>query len=128
MPKFQLTPFLIMLLAGFPAVAQVGGTAHQHGHMTELSILPPGCQDAIQDSGMPNMMHGMDMSGSMGDLDEAQRASMQAMNDMNIPMMATHTIKDPDLAFHCGMIAHHAGAIAMAGARSGLRRVPRASA
>ena len=29
-------------------------------------------------------------------------------------MMATHTIKDPDLAFHCGMIAHHAGAIAMA--------------
>ena len=28
--------------------------------------------------------------------------------------MATHTIKDPNLAFHCGMIAHHAGAIAMA--------------
>ena len=34
--------------------------------------------------------------------------------EMNGPMMATHTIKDPDLAFHCGMIAHHAGAIAMA--------------
>ena len=85
--------------------------------MTDLSILPQGCQDAIQQSGMPGMsgmMQGMDMSGMMGGMDEAQTASMQAMMKMNGPMMATHTIKDPDLAFHCGMIAHHAGAIAMA--------------
>ena len=85
--------------------------------MTDLSILPQGCQDAIQQSGMPGMMQGMDMSGMMGGMegmDEAQQASMQAMMKMNGPMMATHTIKDPDLAFHCGMIAHHAGAIAMA--------------
>ncbi|WP_313138074.1 CopM family metallochaperone [Paracoccus jeotgali] len=85
--------------------------------MTDLSILPQGCQDAIQQSGMPGMMQGMDMSAMMGGMegmDEAQQASMRAMMEMNRPMMATHTIKDPDLAFHCGMIAHHAGAIAMA--------------
>jgi uncharacterized protein (DUF305 family) len=29
-------------------------------------------------------------------------------------MMAAHMIKDPDLAFNCGMIAHHNGAIDMA--------------
>jgi len=85
--------------------------------MADLSILPQGCRDAIQQSDMSEMMHGMDMSGmmeSMKGMDEAQQASMRAMMRMNVPMMATHTIKDPDLAFHCGMIAHHAGAIAMA--------------
>ena len=73
------------------------------------------------------------IAGGVGDLDTSQRIpgaldvrklnretfdgtpeSMRAMMEMNRPMMATHTIKDPDLAFHCGMIAHHAGAIAMA--------------
>lgn len=85
--------------------------------MADLSILPQGCRDAIQQSDMSEMMHGMDMSGmmeSMKGMDEAQQASMRAMMEMNGPMMATHAIKDPDLAFHCGMIAHHAGAIAMA--------------
>ena len=85
--------------------------------MADLSILPQGCRDAIQQSDMSEMMHGMDMSGMMGSMkgmNEAQQASMRAMMEMNGPMMATHAIKDPDLAFHCGMIAHHAGAIAMA--------------
>lgn len=114
MRKFQLTPILALLLAATPALAQEAGTADQHGPMADLSILPQGCQDAIQQSGM---MQGMDMSGMMGStegMDEAQQASMQAMMEMNGPMMATHTIEDPDLAFHCGMIAHHHGAIAMA--------------
>lgn len=117
MRRFQLTPILALLLAATPALAQEGSTADQHGQMADLSILPQGCQDAIQQAGTPEMMQGMDMSGMMGSMegmDEAQQASMQAMMEMNVPMMATHTIKDPDLAFHCGMIAHHAGAIAMA--------------
>ena len=124
MRKFKSAAIVAALLAAPAALAQESGTEGQAGHMagqkasmTDLSILPQGCQDAIQQSGMPGMMQGMDMSGMMGGMegmDEAQQASMQAMMKMNGPMMATHTIKDPDLAFHCGMIAHHAGAIAMA--------------
>lgn len=124
MRKFELAAVVAALLAAPPAFAQESGTGGQAGHMAgqggpmpDLSILPQGCQDAIQQSGMPGMMQGMDMSAMMGGMegmDEAQQASMRAMMEMNGPMMATHTIKDPDLAFHCGMIAHHAGAIAMA--------------
>lgn len=120
MRKFKSAAIFAALLAAPAALAQESGTEGQAGHMagqkasmTDLSILPQGCQDAIQQSGMPGMMQGMDMSGMEG-MDEAQQASMQAMMEMNGPMMATHTIEDPDLAFHCGMIAHHAGAIAMA--------------
>lgn len=123
MRKLQLTAAFAVLLAATPGLAQQaqqaqqGATEDQSGQMADLSILPQGCQDAIQQSGMPGMMQGMDMSGTMGSMEgmnEAQQASMQAMMEMNMPMMATHTIEDPDLAFHCGMIAHHHGAIAMA--------------
>ena len=117
MRKFELAATLAVLLAAPAALAQESGTEAQSGQMPDLSVLPQGCQDAIQQSGMPGMMQGMDMSGMMGGMegmDEAQQASMQAMMRMNGPMMATHTIEDPDLAFHCGMIAHHVGAIAMA--------------
>jgi hypothetical protein len=47
------------------------------GHTTDLSILPKGCQDAIQQSEMSGMMHDLDMSG-MESMDEAQKAFMQA--------------------------------------------------
>ncbi|MFC0339852.1 CopM family metallochaperone [Paracoccus niistensis] len=127
MHKFQLVAALTALLAAPAALAQESGaagqaasTAAQPEQMADLSILPQGCRDAIQQSGMtgmPGMMQGMNMHGMMGGMqgmDEAQTASMEAMMKMSGPMMATHTIKDPDLAFHCGMIAHHAGAIAMA--------------
>jgi len=118
---FEIAAVCAALLAVPAAFAQEGKAGmqpdSQHGEMTDLSILPQGCQDAIQQSGPSGMMQGMDMTGMMGSMegmDEAQQASMKAMMEMNGPMMATHTIKDPDLAFHCGMIAHHAGAIAMA--------------
>lgn len=117
MRKLQLASTLAVLLVASPALAQEGGTQGQPGQMADLSILPQGCRDAIQQSDASETMQGMDMSGMMGSMEgmnEAQQASMQAMMRMNVPMMATHTIKDPDLAFHCGMIAHHAGAIAMA--------------
>lgn len=130
MGKLQFTVAIATLLAtpGFAqdaAPAQQGAPANQAEQTADLSILPQGCQNAIQQSGMPGMMRGgmmqgMDMSDMMGGMgrmegmDEAQKASMQVMMEMNAPMMATHFIKDPDLAFHCGMIAHHAGAIAMA--------------
>ena len=127
MRNFELAAVVAALLAVSPALAQQSGTegqaapvAAQPAQTVDLSILPQGCRDAIQQSGMPGMpgmMQGMNMHGMMGGMqgmDEAQTASMQAMMTMHGPMMAAHTIKDPDLAFHCGMIAHHAGAIAMA--------------
>lgn len=113
MRKLEFATIIAALLAAPTAFAQESGMEAHAGHKTDLSILPQGCQDAIQQSEMSGMMQGMNMSGMEG-MDEAQKASMQAMMEMNAPMMATHTIKDPDLAFHCGMIAHHAGAIAMA--------------
>lgn len=132
MRKLALATTLAVLVAA-PAFAQQGGTEGQSNGMQpmegmegntgmasgssgmmDLSILPQGCQDAIDQSAMSGMMQGMDMSGMMPDMDEAQQASMDAMMGMNGPMMATHTIKDPDLAFNCGMIAHHTGAISMA--------------
>lgn len=89
-----------------------------------MSVLPQVCRDAIKAAGMPMMMEGMDMSKMMGSanmpgmdqmaMTEAQKASMQAMMKMHMPMMATHRIKDPDLAFNCSMIVHHQGAIDMA--------------
>ena len=49
----------------------------------------------------------------MSGMDEAQKANHEAMMQMHGPMMKAAMIKDPDLAFNCGMIVHHQGAIAM---------------
>jgi uncharacterized protein (DUF305 family) len=101
-----------------PAIAQDQKSGMQ-GNTVDLSILPEGCRAAVQGMDMSQMMGGMDMSKMMGgvsgmQMDEAQTAYMEAMVRMHGPMMAAHMIKDPDLAFNCGMIAHHTGAIDMA--------------
>ncbi|TBN54000.1 DUF305 domain-containing protein [Hansschlegelia quercus] len=78
--------------------------------------LPKACQQASSGQGMAGkaMEMGDKASHSMSsDMSEAQKASMKAMSDMNRTMRAAHSIKDPDLAFICGMIAHHRGAVAM---------------
>lgn len=117
-------------LIGAPALAQ---DSTMKGMAPDLSALPQACRDALKDvrmpammdgSGMMKMMEGMDMSRPMGGMgapgagqmpmNDAQKASMQAMMKMHMPMMATHMIKNPDLAFNCGMIVHHQGAIDMA--------------
>lgn len=77
--------------------------------------LPKACQMASEGTGMMGKAMEMgDMAAhSMSGMAEAQMASMKAMQDMNKTMRATHAIKDPDLSFVCGMIAHHRGAVAM---------------
>lgn len=77
--------------------------------------LPAACQDAATRGGKMDMSQ-MDtmMQGMMADMDEVQKANMRSMMKMHDPMMRAVMIKDPDLAFNCGMIAHHQGAIAMA--------------
>jgi uncharacterized protein (DUF305 family) len=110
----------VAVLAAFtlPAAAE-DQKAGMHPDMGDLSILPEGCRAALQGMDTSTMMGGMDMSSMMGGMsgmtmDEAQTAYMEAMVRVHGPMMAAHMIKDPDLAFTCGMIAHHAGAIDMA--------------
>ncbi|ACM40322.1 DUF305 domain-containing protein [Agrobacterium vitis] len=62
-------------------------------------------------------MSKMDMkSGDMGMGDmmtDYQKASMEGMKSMQMNMMQGMMKKDADVAFVCGMIAHHMGAISM---------------
>lgn len=83
----------------------------------DLSALPKACQQAIHGMDMSKMPSDMPISGTMqgmGEMDDAQKASMNAMMKMMRQMMAAHMIKDPDLSFNCGMAVHHQGAIDMA--------------
>jgi uncharacterized protein (DUF305 family) len=111
----------------FGAMAQQSQPQQQMQHPSSSQMamsaesLPEECRSAVQASGqMQNMqnMEGMDMSGMMqgmmANMNEAQKGYMQAMMKMHGPMMAAHMIKDSDVAFICGMIAHHQGAIDMA--------------
>lgn len=50
----------------------------------------------------------------MGDMmTDDQKASMEGMKSMHMNMMQGMMKKDADVAFVCGMIAHHMGAISM---------------
>jgi uncharacterized protein (DUF305 family) len=53
----------------------------------------------------------MDMSGGM---DDAHKALMSGMGSMNKDMDQGMQAKDIDVAFICGMLPHHQGAIDMA--------------
>lgn len=99
---------------------------HPSGGQMAMSTegLPEECRTAVQAGGQMQMMQGMQgmdmsgmqqaMQGMMANMNEAQKGYMQAMMKMHGPMMAAHMIKDSDVAFICGMIAHHQGAIDMA--------------
>jgi len=65
-------------------------------------------------------MAGMDMgakpaasSGMAMPMDEAHKAMMAGMDKMQTDMMAGMQAEDIDVAFVCGMIAHHMGAVQM---------------
>lgn len=83
---------------GLPAACN----AAAHAGMPSMKDAPQGDEHA----GMPGM-DDMDGMGKKGD-------GADPMMQMHQNMMSSAEIEDPDLAFNCGMIAHHQGAIAMA--------------
>ncbi|MBJ6128314.1 CopM family metallochaperone [Microvirga splendida] len=117
------TAVLSVSVWGAAAQQNQGQMQHPSGGQMAMSAegLPEECRTAAQAGGpMPNMQ-GMDMSGMMqsmqgmmANMNEAQKGYMDTMMKMHGPMMAAHMIKDPDVAFVCGMIPHHQGAIDMA--------------
>ena len=62
------------------------------------------------------MQHGMDAmkSAPMAGTDKPHQDLMMGMDDMNAQMMQGMMASDIDVAFVCGMIPHHQGAINMA--------------
>jgi len=74
---------------------------------------PEKCKTAGMDLSKMGMSSGGDMK--MGDMPmgDYQKATMEGMKSMHDDMVQGMMQKDPDVAFVCGMIAHHMGAITM---------------
>ena len=94
------TPFLAFSGGAFAADAADAGRT-----------LPAICTAGAM-SGMGSMKS--DSSASMSGMDAAHQDLMKGMDAMNTNMMQGMTAKDFDVAFVCGMIPHHQGAIDMA--------------
>jgi len=75
---------------------------------------PEKCKSEMDMSKMDMMSDGMSGDMGMGDMmTDYQKASMEGMKSMHMNMMQGMMKKDADVAFVCGMIAHHMGAISM---------------
>lgn len=113
------TLIIAATIAALPFLAHAQDSQPMSGHsmsggvagMSGEAELPEACNGAVGAMDMSAMTDGM--SDMMSGMDEAQMASHASMMKMHGPMMRAAMIEDPDLAFNCGMIAHHHGAIAM---------------
>ncbi len=105
----------ILSAALLAAAVSHASAQDQHGKAmsSEQVTLPAACEAAAGSMDMSSMMGGMQNAMSGGEMNDVQKGNMDAMMKMHGPMMKAAMIKDPDLAFNCGMIAHHQGAIAM---------------
>lgn len=119
------------ILFAMALVAPAAGAVAQEAPQTDLSILPQACRAAIvpPEQAMPGSDDSHDNmagaprpaseaqvsnAGEAGSAVAAQTETMRALDRMHGPMMAAAGIADADLAFNCGMLAHHQGAIDMA--------------
>jgi len=111
----KITLATALMLTGSISLGAAQQSTNQPMDMT-ATPLPAQCGQASGSAGqcMPGMA-GMDMSGmDMSGMDEAHKAYMAGMMRMHPAMMQGIMAEDPDVAFACGMIAHHQGAIDMA--------------
>lgn len=74
--------------------------------------MPQMCGDAHADHGGASMQEHLDMMAA--GKDEAHAALIQTMEPMHSDMMRGMTAADFEVAFVCGMLPHHQGAVAMA--------------
>jgi len=96
--------------AGLLAVATTASVAQEPAALPE--ICTAGAISGMQPSDMGG---GMTMGGAMmGGVDPAHHELSAGMVKMNADMMLAMGAEDIDVAFVCGMIPHHQGAIAMA--------------
>lgn len=92
----------IALLAATPAFAQ---------NATLGTDNPAVCKTGVKDMGSSEAMGGMDTTVAM---DAAHQDLMKGMGAMNAQMNEGMLAPDLDVAFVCGMLPHHQGAIDMA--------------
>lgn len=109
-----------------PAQAQQPAAPQGGGQMPTMQNMPEQCRAAMQNmpqacmGAMQQMMqqHGGAAGGhgahQAGQLTDASKAYLEAMDKMHGPMMDGARHPDPDAAFVLGMIPHHQGAIDMA--------------
>mgnify|MGYP002622315296 CR=1 FL=1 len=117
---------LALLFAGPASFALAQGMDHSNmGGMSmggmrmdaeagSASGLPEVCLENADH--MAGMSMDMDMSAMMEGMSEGHQAMMANMGAMHNDMMAAMMAEDFDVAFICGMIPHHQGALDMANA------------
>jgi uncharacterized protein (DUF305 family) len=105
------TAFLATLVLAGGARAEEAAPHAGHGAVAPAA-LPAGCTTAAPKSEAAASDMAKDGSMTHG-INPVQAGNMAAMSAMDGPMMRAAMIVDADLAFNCGMIAHHLGAIAM---------------
>jgi uncharacterized protein (DUF305 family) len=94
------------------------GLASVQGHAQEAAM-PEKCSSAASEMNMPmGKMMDMPMGAMMEhmhgmELQDFNKSYMEGMRKTMPPMMQAMMAGDPDIAFICGMIAHHMGAIEM---------------
>jgi uncharacterized protein (DUF305 family) len=111
--------------AGTGSVARISST---QGKTTMLKITPSltaailfaASSNVLAEEGMPaacgteHMVHNMAGMTDTSGMSDVQKAYAAAMDKMHPAMAAGTMAEDPDVAFVCGMIPHHQGAIDMA--------------
>ncbi|ACP22179.1 conserved hypothetical protein (plasmid) [Sinorhizobium fredii NGR234] len=92
-----------VVAAGVAAISLTAATAA----LAQMTM-PEACKAKMSASGMMQMP-----DADMGQMAEHQKAMMEGMRETEPAMMQGMMAKNPDVAFVCGMIAHHTAAINM---------------